>query len=106
MKKHYTAEEIIDSLDQIQKASPSPYLYAKIQARMQQESNSPEAYFFRFVTKPAFALAVAIIFILMHGYLLLNMKNNAPDSEDMGGLIASEYVQHTLNPYEINEVPQ
>ena len=106
MKKHYTPEEIIDSLNQIQKASPSPYLYAKIQSRMQQESNSPEAYFFWFVTKPAFALAIAFIFILMHGYLLLNMNDNASGIEDTGGLIASEYVQHTVNPYEINEIPQ
>jgi hypothetical protein len=105
MKKHYTAEEIISSLDHIQKASPSPYLYAKIQSKMRQESNSPEAYFFRFITNPAFALAVAFVFILMHGYLLMNRNENASNGEDMGGLIASEYVQHTVNPYEINDIP-
>lgn len=105
MKQHYSPEEIINSLDKLQKASPSPFLYAKIQSRREQASKAPEVYFFRFITRPAFALAIAFVFLLMHGYLLVNRMKTEISPEDTNNLIAAEYVLHDANPYELNETP-
>ena len=72
---------------------------------MKKEENRPEMVFFRFITRPAFALAIALFFIAINGYLVTNSvnKNNAMD--DLGQPLAAEYMQHDLNPYETNELP-
>jgi hypothetical protein len=105
MKKKFTSEEVINSLEGIQKAEGSPFLFTRIQARMKKEENRPEMVFFRFITRPAFALAIALFFIAINGYLVTNSvnKNNAMD--DLGQPLAAEYMQHDLNPYETNELP-
>ena len=105
MKQKFTSEEVINSLEGIQRAEGSPFLFTRIQARMKKEENQPEMVFFRFITRPAFALAFALFFIAINGYLITNSvnKNNALD--DLGQPLAAEYVQHDLNPYETNELP-
>ena len=105
MKMKFTSEEVINSLEGIQKAEGSPFLFTRIQARMKKEENRPEMVFFRFITRPAFAMAFALFFIAINGYLITNSvnKNNAMD--DLGQPLAAEYVQHDLNPYETNELP-
>ena len=105
MKMKFTSEEVINSLEGIQRAEGSPFLFTRIQARMKKEENRPEMVFFRFITRPAFALAIALFFIAINGYLVTNSvnKNNAMD--DLGQPLAAEYVQHDLNPYESNELP-
>jgi hypothetical protein len=105
MKMKFTSEEVINSLEGIQRAEGSPFLFTRIQARMKKEENRPEMVFFRFITRPAFALAIALFFIAINGYLVTNSvnKNNAMD--DLGQPLAAEYMQHDLNPYETNELP-
>ena len=105
MKMKFTSEEVINSLEGIQRAEGSPFLFTRIQARMKKEENRPEMVFFRFITRPAFAMAFALFFIAINGYLITNSvsKHNALD--DVGQPLAAEYVQHDLNPYESNELP-
>jgi hypothetical protein len=105
MEMKFTSEEVINSLEGIQRAEGSPFLFTRIQARMKKEENRPEMVFFRFITRPAFALAIALFFIAINGYLVTNSvnKNNAMD--DLGQPLAAEYMQHDLNPYETNELP-
>ncbi|MEY4740157.1 MAG: hypothetical protein RLZZ05_1541, partial [Bacteroidota bacterium] len=54
MKMKFTSEEVINSLEGIQRAEGSPFLFTRIQARMKKEENRPEMVFFRFITRPAF----------------------------------------------------
>ena len=105
MKKRFTSEEVINSLEGIQRAEGSPFLFTRIQARMKKEENRPEMVFFRFITRPAFALAIALFFIAINGYLVTNSVNKKNAMEDFGQPLAAEYVQHDLNPYETNELP-
>ncbi len=105
MKMKFTSEEVINSLEGIQRAEGSPFLFTRIQARMKKEENRPEMVFLRYITRPAFALTIALFFIAINGYLISNSvsKNNTID--DFGQPLAAEYVQHDLNPYETNELP-
>jgi hypothetical protein len=105
MKKKFTSEEVINSLEGIQKAEGSPFLFTRIQARMKKEENRPEMVFFRFITRPAFALGIALFFIAINGYLVSNSFNRQNTMDDLGQPLAAEYVQHDLNPYETNELP-
>jgi hypothetical protein len=105
MKMKFTSEEVINSLEGIQKAEGSPFLFTRIQARMKKEENRPEMVFFRFITRPAFALGIALFFIAINGYLVSNSFNRQNTMDDLGQPLAAEYVQHDLNPYETNELP-
>lgn len=105
MKQKFTSEEVINSLEGIQRAEGSPFLFTRIQARMKKEENRPEMVFFRFITRPAFALAIALFFIAINGYLVTNSVNKKNAMDDLGQPLAAEYVQHDLNPYETNEQP-
>lgn len=104
MKQQFTSEEVINSLEGIQRAEGAPFLFTRIQARMKKEENRPEMVFFRFITRPAFALALALFFIAINGYLITSI-NSTHTLEDLGQPLAAEYVQHDLNPYETNELP-
>jgi hypothetical protein len=105
MKMKFTSEEVINSLEGIQRAEGSPFLFTRIQARMKKEENRPEMVFFRFITRPAFALAIALFFIAINGYLVSNSFNKQNAMDDLGQPLAAEYVQHDINPYETNELP-
>jgi len=105
MKMKFTSEEVINSLEGIQRAEGSPFLFTRIQARMKKEENRPEVVFFRFITRPAFALAIALFFIAINGYLVTSSVNKKDAMDDLGHPLAAEYVQHDLNPYETNELP-
>jgi hypothetical protein len=105
MKQTFTSEEVINSLEGIQRAEGSPFLFTRIQARMKKEENRPEMVFFRFITRPAFALTIALFFIAINGYLITNSVNKKNTMDDLGQPLAAEYVQHDLNPYETNEQP-
>ncbi len=105
MKMKFTSEEVINSLEGIQRAEGSPFLFTRIQARMKKEENRPEMVFFRFITRPAFALAIALFFIAINGYLVSNSFNKQNAMDDLGQPLAAQYVQHDINPYETNELP-
>jgi hypothetical protein len=105
MKMKFTSEEVINSLEGIQRAEGSPFLFTRIQARMKKEENRPEMVFFRFITRPAFALAIALFFIAINAYLVSNSFNRQNAMDDLGQPLAAEYVQHDINPYETNELP-
>ena len=105
MDKKFTSEEVINSLEGIQRAEGNPYLFTRIQARMKREENRPEMVFFRLITRPAFALTIAIFFIGINGYLISNNMKTKNSADDLGQPLAVEYVQHDLNPYETNELP-
>jgi hypothetical protein len=100
MNTKFTPEEILNSLDGMQKAAPSPFLYTRIQGRMTKEGNSQLMTFFRYVTNPAFSLSVAFLFILINGYFLTINIDQEISLEDNSQIIAAEYVQQPLNPYE------
>ena len=100
MTTKYTPEEILNSLDGMQKAAPPPFLYTRIQGRMAKEGNSQLMIFFRYVTTPAFSLSVAFMFILINGYFLTLNVNQENSLDDNTQSIAAEYVQQPLNPYE------
>ncbi|MEN9883955.1 MAG: hypothetical protein RLZZ420_1172, partial [Bacteroidota bacterium] len=52
-----------------------------------------------------FAICFALVFLLINGYLVNSKMQEYQTMEDIGQPIAAEYVQHNINPYEINETP-
>lgn len=105
MERKYTTEEVLNSLEGIQRAEPMPFLFTRIQARMNKDDQSVESLFFRLISRPLFALSLGLFFLIINGYVLFSTLENGQNGDDAGNLIAAEYVQHVNNPYEINDLP-
>lgn len=106
MSKKFTSEEIINSLEGVRRAEPAPFLHTRVMARLERQQSSPEIAIYRLITRPAFAVAVASLLILLNGYLIVNREQLSPASDDVSQVVAMEYAQQNhSNPYELNETP-
>lgn len=106
MKKRITPEEIINSLDGIQRAEPTPFLYTRVHARLVKKQDNMFLTAFAFITRPAFVMAMVMLILLVNGYIMFNRSAFQHNQEEIGQTIAAEYGrQNTINPYELNELP-
>lgn len=104
--KRYNTDEIINSLNGASKAEPSEFLFTRIQSRLNEERKSPYYAFINFISRPAFAVAISLIFILINGYMLASKIKDKDTMNEVSQPLAVEYVQHVVNPYETNENPE
>jgi len=101
MSTKFTPEQIIESLEGVERAEPKPFLHTRILARMAKEETGGFALIFRVITAPAFSLAIAVLFILINGYFMIKATDSNIDTSDLSQGIVAEYNQHSLNPYEL-----
>lgn len=106
MMKRYNTDDIINSLDGASKAEPSQFLFTRIQSRLNEEKKSPYYVFVNFISRPAFAVAISLIFILINGFILASKIKDKDTRNEVSQPLAVEYIQHVVNPYEINENPE
>lgn len=106
MLKRYTTDDIINSLDGASKAEPTDFLFTRIQSRLYEEKKSPFYSFINFISRPAFAVAISLIFILINGYMLASKMKEKDTTNELSQPLAVEYIQHVVNPYETNESPE
>lgn len=106
MKVKFTTEEIINSLDGIERAEPAPFFYTRVHARLINNQNSPIQSAFRLITRPAFVMAIVMLIVLVNGFIMYNRSALQQNQDEIGQTIAAEYGrQSTINPYELNEAP-
>ncbi|MBC6490720.1 hypothetical protein ACFSQD_16855 [Flavihumibacter stibioxidans] len=73
------ADEIINSLDGITRASAGPHLYTRIRARLE-EDRSVWAGIAAFLSRPA--VAFSLVLLLLAANALIVLRNPAPAAED------------------------
>lgn len=106
MKREFTTEEIINSLDGIQRAEPAPFFYTRVHARLLKSQTTPFLPIFKIISRPQFVMAMVMLIILVNGYIMYTRNKMQFNQEEMGQTIAAEYSrQNTINPYELNEAP-
>ena len=78
-------EEILESLNGIEKAEPRPFFFTRLQARMARESDP--SVFGRAISvfsRPAVVMATLLVFLLVNGYFLFNrMSPSQPATEEV-----------------------
>ncbi len=97
--------QVLGSLDGIERAQANPFLYTRILSRIQ-EANSKWEKIARYVTKPTFAIAATTIFLALNMWVVLqqksaNEKNQIIDTEH---LFAIEYNTMQYSLVELSEV--
>jgi hypothetical protein len=97
--------DILNSLDGHQRASAPDFFYTRLKARMEKKAgqNSHKSWVFR----PAFALAIVVLVLIVNLFLLLRKEekeenNSLADTENIQS-IASEYSLNDNLAYDLNQ---
>lgn len=105
---HKKVEDALQSIDGIDKAAPRPFLFTRLEARMQNEKTMWSK-ISSFVSRPVVAFA-CIFFILIMNAMVIFLSNNTSGSltQQQGNEIAAtdEYSQVSSSIYEfVNNKP-
>ncbi len=103
--KKQEVDLVLDSLEGMRQATPNPFLYTRIRARMANRTRTVWEKVSDGLAKPWVAASLAAILILLNAFIVLN----ASGGDDAGQvpeehLIASnaDYTTHTASFYEPN----
>ncbi len=107
MKKIYSknVDEIIESVEGIQRANPSPYFYAKLMHKMNAlEEKKSNSFIFQF--KPALVIGVLTFIFVLNAFLLIKQTNKRNQSQtEVSNIVStvndfsSEYNLNTATVY-------
>jgi hypothetical protein len=77
-------ENTMNSLDGLQKASPGPFFFTRLRARMQKEETGVWAGIASFIAKPAVAVTSLGLIVLLNAAVLLYQKQepSVPDQNE------------------------
>lgn len=94
-------EETMQSLDGIEKATPAPFFFSRLEARMQREKSIWES-ISSFVAKPVYAFACICLVILINASVILftagskystDQQNNEVATADEYNLVSSTFYE-------------
>lgn len=94
-------EDAMHSIDGIQKASPAPYFFTRLEARMQAEKNVWER-ITAFVAKPSMAFACICLIIMINAVVIFSSSNSKKEVASQNTEIATidEYSQLSATFYD------
>ena len=104
---HKKIDEVMHSIDSINRASPRPFLFTRLEARMQNEKNI-WVKLSSFIARPVVALT-CICFILIINAMVIFLLNNSGNSLAQQGnelATADEYSQVNSTLYEFENTMQ
>lgn len=95
--------EAMNSFDGATRATANPFLFTRIQEQLRQQ-NSPWEKVANFITKPAFAIAMVILFLSANVYVASQEKAEklAKEKQNNEQLFASEYGSNSNLSNELN----
>lgn len=100
-------EKVMQSLDGIRKASPRPFFFTRLEARMQKQKNGWEKLSL-FLSKPVIAIACICLIIMINAAVILSSSNlnSANDQQSNELATADEYNSVSAPLYEfVNSTP-
>ena len=97
-------EQTLQSLDGAKRAEANPFLFTRIQARMNKNSKRWEEQTFSFISRPVIAIAIVLLVMVVNGWALWD-GNGSNENLTAGNAnvseLASEYnVVASVNNYE------
>ncbi|MBM3412607.1 MAG: hypothetical protein FJY19_04410 [Bacteroidetes bacterium] len=96
-------EKILGSLDQVNRATLSPYFYSRLRTRMEADRQHSSK---EFTLRPIFAILVLTVMLAINVYLLVNQSgNDEPKWAELNDQSQweKEYVLQEPTPYQ--EIP-
>ncbi|MEP6749793.1 MAG: hypothetical protein ABJB86_18790 [Bacteroidota bacterium] len=92
MEKKKEIVRVLDSLEGLQKASPGPFFFTRVQARRQNEETGFWGKLASFLTKPSIALAtLCLIFLLNAAALFYQHASSVASADPNEQSVTEEY---------------
>lgn len=103
--KNQKIEEILNSLDGVQRAQPSPFFYTRLNARMTRIEKNVWEKITSFIARPVVAFAMVTGVILLNLSVLINQKPVTAASEQTYQSVYEDYslASNDFYDYEIKE---
>ena len=99
-KSNNKIDEAMHSIDGIKKASPTPFFFTRLEARMQKEKNVWEK-ISSFIAQPSIALACIFLVIMINAFVIFS-SSNKKQANDLATV--DEYSQVTTTLYEFENI--
>lgn len=81
-------DEVMQSLNRVEKASPSPFFFTRLEARMEREKSSWEK-ISSFVAKPVVAFACICLVIMINAWVIFSSRNSQNSTEQQTSELAT-----------------
>jgi hypothetical protein len=65
-------DQVMNSLDGIQRAETQPFFYTRLVARMENGTMSKWNMWMSYLSRPAVSLALLLVFLMINGYLIFS----------------------------------
>ena len=97
-------DNIIDSLNGIQRATPGPFFFTRVSARIQREQRTPWQQLARLVARPVIAITGLCLVLLINIWAVVTRSEGAASSQNTELVLADEYAitSSSLYYYEMN----
>ena len=92
-------EATLSSLNGISRAEPAPFFHTRLMASMEAGRLTVTDQFARMISRPAFAITMALVFLLLNGVILVGLLRSRQGNtvEDPAQSLAYEYTHSTPN---------
>ncbi len=97
-------EDVLDSLGGMRRAKAPEFFYTRLKARMDGEMELAGGPIGRLLTRPALALTLAVIILVMNIAVIMQLWNQDPVMPDTPPMAAVDYNAGTYPVYEENPV--
>lgn len=81
-------DEVMQSLNRVEKASPSPFFFTRLEARMEREKSSWEK-ISSFVAKPVVAFACICLVIMINAWVIFSSHNSQNSTDQQASELAT-----------------
>lgn len=100
-------EEALDSADNVQRAGARPWLYTRIQARMNKQSESVWEKTGRFIARPAVAFTGICLVVLINAAVVFYNKTTPANNNDVAVQNSTDEFSYTVSGiYEMENTQQ
>lgn len=107
MKKEEKIESILNSLDGLQRATPRPFFFTRLEARLDKETVSIADRILNFIKKPAIAFAAVLLIIVINVFGVV-LPGSGSETQKAGNNVEvaaiDQYAQMNANPFDIEKV--
>lgn len=96
-------EDILNSLEGIQRAVPRPFFYTRLMAQLQRKVSGWERAT-ALITKPVFAIAIILIFLIINISVLMNYSSqpHSVQADESAIVMGNDYGLSVSSLYDIN----
>ncbi len=97
-------ENVLNSLDKLDRATPHPFFYTRLMARVHNRYQNKWEKYSAFITRPLVAFSGIFLIVFMNLFAAyLNLKTSA-NSEPAEAAITDEYTQVATNFYDLENI--